>query len=188
MTLQTMVVDNFFEDPQKIRELILKEEMADVEAGDKVLYPGIVLLPQFLIDDMVSRVEDILNVDCKEALCFARHSAITMTPPHWAHSDKEMCDFVCLIYLNPDPPPGDGTYLVKHHDTGMSTHPQDAVGRELLLADSNDWNKWETTDLLPAKFNRINLINSNLLHAAAPSYGKDRLDSRLVLTVFFRVQ
>jgi len=188
MILRNMVIDNFFNTPFQVRGEILQEPMNNEVASDGVTYPGIVKIPEHIQKDIVLKIEAVLDSKVKDVLIFARHSLSDMEPPHWAHSDKEMCDYVGLIYMNEAPNHiDDCTFLVEHKKTGMFMHPEDQRNKDLLMTDSNKKNKWIITDRLMAKFNRMNLISADYLHAASSPYGRHRGDSRLVLSVFFRV-
>lgn len=185
MTTQSMVMDNFFNNPNKARQLILNEPMVDYPANDGVTYPGIVVLPKVLEADLNQKFIQIFGNGFSPNLMFARHSYRDMNPPHWAHSDRDMTQMVGLIYLSHRKTCG--THLVKHKETGMFTHPEDEKGKEILMRDSNDRSKWKITDTFNSKYNRLVVLNAKYLHAAAGQYGNNRANSRLVLSVFFNL-
>lgn len=189
MIQHSMIIDNFFIDPIRVREQLLNQEMMDYTASDNVTYPGIVQLP----GEVVAEVNDNLNYLFQGRLSenktlFARYSMESMNPPHWAHSDYEMAQFVGLIYMNPEPRPDDGTYLVKHKIARFETHPESEQQVKILLEDSNQKFLWHKTFFCPAKFNRIFIVNARYLHAAGPSYGTTKESARLVCTAFFHLK
>ncbi len=184
-----MVYDNFFADPKKVRELIIKEEMKDVVASDGVTYPGIVILPDEVKLEIKRRLIDIFGPDFQEQLMFARFSFADMSPPHWAHCDKEMADYVGLIYMNEgEGEMGFGTSMLQHHSTGMELYPQTDIGKKILIDEANYRHRWDETFNFPSRFNRIAILNSDYIHAANGKYGDSKENARLVITVFFKLK
>lgn len=188
MNQHSMIIDDFFDHPYRTREMLLECEIIDHKADDGVTYPGIIKLPEVLDYDIQRKLNYLFQNRLESALNFARYSMSTMTPPNWAHSDYNMTQFVGLIYMNPNPRPDDGTWLVKHKLAQFETHPATDEQKEILLRDSNDKHLWSKTFFCPAKFNRIFIINAEYLHAAGPSYGTNRDNSRLVVTSFFTLK
>ena len=182
-----MIIEDFFEHPTAVREVLLAQEMMDYKASDDVVYPGIVALPRSLEEEVENNLNFLFQGRLEKAQSFARFSLQDMKPPHWAHSDFNMCDFVCLVYLSPVDEKSDGTHLVKHRATGMEVHPQNDSEMDILLSQANQKINWEITFTCPSRFNRAFIINSHYLHAAATRFGKTKLDSRLVLTCFFNL-
>jgi len=56
---------------------------------------------------------------------------------------------------------------------------------DTLLRDGNDKRKWDITYTCPSRYNRLFILNARYIHAAACKYGTDRMNSRLVMSVFF---
>lgn len=188
MNLHSQIYDNFFEDPLHVRDLIHEAPMADHTASDGVTYPGITVLPTPVHKEMTDKLKTLLGPGFEENVSFARYSFETMQPPHWAHSDRNMTQFLCLIYLNPvNTPESYGTYLVRHKRYGFETHPQTDGHKQILMRDSNEFSKWNTVFYCPSKLNRAFVLNASYLHASAGRFGKTREDSRLVITCFFNL-
>ena len=65
-------------------------------------------------------------------LSFFRKSPAGQEEPHWIHTDVDMGDWTALLYLNPDPPAGDGTVFWTHLATGaresVIAHERSAEG------------------------------------------------------------
>lgn len=181
------IVNNFFGEPDAIRKLIMECPMKDHTGSDQVTYPGIVQLPTELHDHIAKRLDAIFKMDTKIKLCFARHSFETMKPPNWAHSDYNMTEYVCLIYLSPHDYPWDGTHFVRHKKTKLEIHPKNQDELDLLLADSNNKQQWDVVYTCPSLYNRAFIFNAKYIHAAAYQWGTSRVNSRLVLTAFFEL-
>lgn len=186
MIKHSMVVENFFNDPDFVRDCLIKEPMVDHLASDGVIYPGIVELPSFLEKDLHLKFSVLFGNRFKKKLMFARHSYADMSPPHWAHSDLNMAQYVGIIYMNPiDYTFLDGTHCLRHRKSKLEIHPRNQDEIDLVMGDSNDKSKWEITYTCPAKYNRLFILNARFIHAAAYKYGTNRINSRLVLSVFF---
>lgn len=179
------IIDDFLDDPQSARKTIIETPMEDTKGPDGVVYPGIVLLSDAMEKYVSFMFEDLYSGRFKKKLIFARHSYADMNPPNWAHSDYELAQYVGLIYLSPIDYPNDGTYLVRHRDTGLETHPENDDDIKTLLTFGNFRTQWDITMTIPSKFNRLLVLNTKYLHAAADKFGNNRENSRLVLSVFF---
>jgi hypothetical protein len=59
------------------------------------------------------------------------------------------------------------------------------VGEKLLLADTNDPDKWEHVMNLPMRFNRLALFRPWLYHNAGPGFGDSFDNGRLIYPLFF---
>lgn len=187
MITHSMILDDFFNAPDAVREVLIAQEMVDYSASDGVIYPGIVDTKMLLEEDIFKKLNQIYDDRVSNLTTFARFSFDHMKPPHWAHSDLNMTQYVGLIYLNPNPPAADGTHCVQHLETGLETHPETEEQMEILLKEGNEKDKWVKTYTCSAKYNRMFILNARYLHAAATKYGKTKEDARLVLTAFFNL-
>lgn len=180
-----MIFDNFFDDPKRAKALISTVEIEDVKYSDGVVYPNIARLPQSVNDEIVENLERVFG-PIIPVISFARYSFENTKPPHWAHSDREISQFLALIYMSEDK--GEyGTCTVKHRALDFETHPHDELRRQTLLSHANKRDEWEITFTCPSKFNRLFVLNADLIHAALGEYGKDKRDGRLVISVFFNL-
>lgn len=189
MRYHSQVLDNFFKDPHRVRELIKNAEMKNELGPDGVTYPGIVKLPEEVVLELKSNLLMYFGDNIEFHMAFARYSFQLMDPPHWAHSDQDLADFVGLIYLNPTDTAEEsgGTYLLKHKKFGFEI-AQTVEQKKILLQEANDRHNWNETFYMPARFNRISILNSQYIHAAANKYGDDKDNARLVVSVFFSLK
>lgn len=183
MINHSMIFDNFFEDPIRAKALINRAEVKDVKYEDGVVYPNIAMLPESVHREIIENLERVFG-PIKEKISFARYSFADTNPPHWAHSDREIAQFLALIYLSEDKGQY-GTSVVRHRELDFETHPTDDFRRQTLLGHANKRDEWEITFTCPSKFNRLFVLNADLIHASMGEYGKDRNDGRLVISVFF---
>lgn len=97
------------------------------------------------------------------------------------HTDASMGTWTALLYLNPQPPEGDGTAFYRHRATGATGSTDDAEAADWLDAE-----QWERIGLVEGRFNRLLLFSSGLFHARAipENYGTDRDSARLLQICF----
>jgi hypothetical protein len=170
MKQHSMIIDDFLDNPQSVRDLLLDQPMIDYLADDGVVYPGIIKMPGSVEDEIYFKLNYLFQkrVD-RKCTMFARLSFNQMNPPHWAHSDFNM------------------THLVRHKETGMETHPETDDQKNILLSQANDRDKWDVVFTCPSRFNRMFILNAHYLHAAATKFGDSKSNSRLVCTTFFNL-
>jgi len=106
--------------------------------------------------------------------------------PTFVHTDRDMGDWSVICYLNPDPPPGDGTTFWKARDTGaiasIAETPDERIAEALTWGDVEAWEPWHT---VPAAFNRAILFPAPYFHSRAifDNWGEG-LDARLIQLCF----
>jgi len=110
----------------------------------------------------------------------------------WIHAD-EGTSWAGIVFLTPSAPPSSGTALFIHKELGIESMPK--ANDELPLRikevhhivgrDSQDYTKWEQTDFISNRFNRLVLYRSNQFHAACNYFGDSLQDGRLIQTFFF---
>jgi hypothetical protein len=189
MKNHSLIVDDFFINPKRVKELIDQEDIQDYKFSDGVVYPGIIKLPTTVHDELYVNMQAVFGPRFKEVLSFARYSFEHTKPPHWAHSDGNIAQFIGLIYLNEDKNAQlYGTCTLRHNKYGFETHPKNDFEKDILLKQANSRSEWKITFKCPAKFNRLFCLSADLIHAAMGQYGKTKADGRLVLSVFFNLE
>jgi len=97
-------------------------------------------------------------------------------------------------------PDAGGTDFFRHKRTGLEAVPQDpakiatsgyddvnALIEDVVNRDTQVPAKWERTLRIPARFNRLLLFSPWQFHNAAPGFGTNPENSRLVMLLFFGV-
>ena len=108
----------------------------------------------------------------------------------WIHAD-ETTMWAGVCYLTPNAPLSAGTGLFRHKETGLEFAPKNPDGSydrelmKLIYRDSQDMTKWELTDRVANKFNRLVLYRGDLFHMSLDYFGQDKYDGRLFQTFFF---
>lgn len=189
MKLYSLIIDNFFTNPEQLRKQCDELPMTDHLASDGVVYPGIVEFTEDIKFEIENTFREIYDDKFDPQLTFGRYSIDGMKQPHWAHSDGNMAEFLGIIYLFKVPLTNShGTYILKHIEEEFELHPRTEHQKHLLLSQTNDRDKWEKTYYCPAKYNRLFILNSDYIHAPGDKFGSDRVNGRFIISTFFNLK
>ena len=84
-----------------------------------------------------------------------------------------------------------GTGLFRHKETGLEGAVRNADGSynetvmNEIYKDSQDMTKWEMTDFVGNKYNRLIMYRGDNFHTSLDYFGRDINDGRLFQTFFF---
>lgn len=176
------VFDDVLPDPHGYREEALRLPFGDVPIGEDT-WRGVALLTDTRLEACVRRL--LFDPDGVFApvitLSFFRRSPAGQEEPNYIHSDADMGRWTGIYYMNPDPPPGDGTHFWERTASGSIAGPWD----EEVAAAAKDPSRWHVWHRVEAKFNRLLVFQSDLFHSRAlmENYGVGD-DSRLIQVVF----
>jgi len=186
---QPLVIDNFFTDPDAIRDFALKQEF-----WPKQTNPNGGNWPGFRSDYISALDNDIfleLMYGVHDAIGISR-TASTYTEAFfqfcterdgdsWVHRDTLAFEptHVGLVYLTPNPPPNSGTILYENKD------PNYVKGDPEL--DSGDVNDYNVKLVLENHYNRLVVYSPDEFHKSDTYFGQDRYNSRLFVVFFMRV-
>lgn len=194
MNQDVIVINNFYEDPDSIRDLAMNMGLYPFIGG----YPGQRSLgvPEELSLQLKTRFESILGVPITRWETYAGQPGdkyfmntafqlITNGDRSWVH--KDAAQWAAVIYLNPDPDPDSGTGLFTHIETGVSMWDPNDPASELNYNDDKwDISKWRCNLEVKNQFNRLILYKSAYYHnSMVPGFGKNYLDGRLTQVFFF---
>ena len=194
----TIIIDDFYDDPQEVRARALACDYAPVEG--QITFPGRNSKQKLLLDKLDMIVSHLTG----EALSGPRNPVsshgrfrITLageTSRYLVHIDPTRLVWAGVVYLNLPEQCRGGTLFFRHKELGsdrapltpaeLEAHGLDKVGT-LLARDGNDAGKWEHTMTLPMRFNRLVLYRPWLWHSAGESFGSSLEDGRLVQLMQF---
>lgn len=168
-----VVIDDVLPDPRAYREAALALSFGDVPAGDQV-FKGIAVPTTPFLQILLSQ-----TVGCgPTTLTFFRKSPAGQLEPNYIHSDRDMGDWTAILYLNPDPPAGDGTSFWMHRATGQVSGEFDADAAR----DVSQWECWRHVD---AKFGRLLIFQSDYFHSRGIEQNYGAGDSARLIQVAF---
>lgn len=177
------VVDNFYENPDAVREYALQQEYQE----DLRFYKGLRTKKHYHPEGIVERFEYILGERIRnfpEGVngCF---QITRSSDPQVYHNDEQR--WAAMIYLSPNAPLESGTRLHRSKINGARNFDED--GRELIdeafKGDFYDSTKFEITDSAGNIYNRCLLMDAKCIHSAGPYFGNTPETGRLTHLFFF---
>ena len=177
MITNTIIVDDFYFNPHQVRNYVMGLPFNIV--GN---YPGARTEPH--ANDHVKRIiQDIIyptagnitNWDTEYNGCFQICTSADRT---WIHADR-YTKWAGVCYLTPDAPISSGTAFYRHKESGE--YRFSGIDRP----EAQDYTKWDMTDYVSNKFNRLILYRGDLYHASLDYFGYDLHTGRLFQTFFF---
>jgi len=181
MKSSIIVIDDFYKNPDPVRELGLRQDF-NVSGN----YPGLRSKP-FKSGGVKEALEFWLrrpieekswnSIDYNGAFQYATKDAVT-----WIHCDK-FNEFAAVVFLSPNPSPHTGVAFYQHKETG-DYRWNDETG-SMLDNKGSAWDEWEVADRVENRYNRCVIFDSQLFHAAEGYFGDNLENARLFQTYFF---
>jgi len=193
------IIDNFFENPNKIRQIalnILAEKHSCILNDSTKNYPGIRCeVPNYISDYIINVLEKTLDASLNDFAC-AFHITSGIHRLGLIHNDNRK--YAGLIYLNENPLEHSGTILCNpitdenifkqknNFNVASATHDIKIITE---FADYKEqFNKnFEIKVELANKFNRFVLYGGTQFHAPYHYFGNNLFNSRLVLVFWFNL-
>lgn len=173
MNINTIIVDNFLENPDLVRSSALSLDFYRTGSfpgsrTDRADYEYEAYIK--------SKIESILQTHIlnwkQDSFCF---QLCLNDDETWLHYDET--EWAGILYLTPTAPAGAGTALYRHIPTGIYQGPA-----ELEVKDNN----WEIITAIGNVYNRLVLYRGNMYHRSLISgFGDSKETGRLTQTFFF---
>jgi len=190
--LSAIIVDDFYDDIDAVREMAMK-----LEFGVPGNYPGRRTDPVWT-ESTKKLIQDIIRPIAGKITYWpdtytGAFQYTTSRDRSWIHADSGTT-WAGVLYLTPDAPLSAGTGLYKHKETGHERapiNPDGSINTKLLdeiNKDSQDMTKWELVDRIGNKYNRLILYRGDLFHMSLDYFGQDIKDGRLFQTFFFSTE
>ena len=193
------VIDDFLKDPEAIREKAL-----GLNYSVPGRYPGLNSVEKIKVDGLEQIISAMVHqpIHAPWEASFSHQNcrlslASDNTAPARIHIDPSQ--WTGVLYLSRTEDSSGGTELYRHLPTGTDRVPMDmeslkAAGfssyadmeEEILKKDAFDRSMWELTVSVPARFNRLVLIQPHYWHTAGPGFGDSAENGRLVYLMFFK--
>ena len=191
--MNIIVVDDFYGNPFEVRKFALQQEF-NVTGG----FPGFRTKPM-LNDTIKEAIEYVVApwggsvTDWFEDGHTGAFQYTTEEHHSWIHSDGGN-SWAAVLYLTPNAPISAGTAFYRHKLTRLETFqqktetPSEEDLKHPYLRDYKDITKWELTDYVANKFNRLVLYRADLFHKSMDYFGKDKESGRLFQVFFFNTK
>lgn len=198
MHLNMMIIDDFFDNPDEIRQMALT--MHYPPATEKDYFPGRnsatrVTVPG--LDNVISSlVRERLSPAPGTSHAVPRLAMAGDVAQRNVHIDQ--CHWSAIYYMTPDEHCEGGTNFYKHLPTNTEYAPYTAdelkkvgfdkpsdIWDKVLNPHSNDDSKWQRTLHIPMKYNRLIIFRPWYYHSSGISFGETPETARLILPLFF---
>jgi len=175
MKVNTVIVDDFLDRPDVVRESVLK-----IDISKKGMYPGV--RSDRADDDygnyVKQKIETVLN---KRVLGWEQDSLqfqlCLKNEKTWLHCDET--DWAGILYLTPNAPASAGTGIYRHKETQIFTGPNTDIN-------AKDEDQWELITTIGNVYNRLVLYNGKMFHRSLISgFGNSKETGRLTQVFFF---
>lgn len=183
-----IIVDNFYEKPDDVRNFALSEEFSD--GGFGMGYIGKRTIKQYLFDGLKERFEDIIGQKIKRWQEHDMNGKFQITyagQPLVYHCDAQK--WAGMIYLTPDAPFECGTTLYAHKKTRARSYYDngwDYSWKDVHLGDLHlDGTFFEPVDVLGNVYNRLVIFDGSNIHSASKYFGQIDSNARLWHMFFF---
>lgn len=197
MPLTTLIVDDFLDNAQQLREAALRLEYPELRG----MYPGLNSRERINISGLEQEVSRLVGEPLVPMPPPQAHGKFRITtagdvgkarvhvdPAHWSG----------ILYLSRPEDCRGGTEFFRHIPTNSDRGPiNDEEARahgydtakgmiaDILERDTVDDSKWEMTMRVPMRFNRLVLLRPWLWHTAGEAFGSSLQDGRLIYLMFF---
>lgn len=193
MRVNTLIVDDFYQNVDEVRDFVLNQEF-DVRGN----YPG-QRTKSFANDHLKEHLNTLIRPFAGEITYWSddeyngAYQYTTQYERSWIHADSTTT-WAALVYLTPDAPISGGTGLFRHKRTGLESAPilpngeRDDKLLDSIYVDSQDLTKWDMTDRLANKYNRLVMYRGDLFHMSLDYFGTNKENGRLFQTFFFSTE
>jgi hypothetical protein len=188
-----IVIDDFYANPMEVRNFALNQQF-NITGN----FPGFRTIP-LLNDTIKEAIQYVMHpfageiVDWFEDGHTGAFQYTTEDHHSWIHSDGGV-RWAGVLYLTPNAPLSAGTGFYRHKKTKidrfvhLTETPTEKDLSNPYLTDYKDITKWELTDEVSNKFNRLILYDATLFHKSMDYFGKNLYDGRLFQVFFFNTQ
>lgn len=152
------VFDNVLADPEAYRAEALKLPFRSYDFGHVVFHGIAVGEPsRGLLEWIKQRYPEF-----QHSVTFFRRSPLGQVEPHLIHTDVDMGEWSFILYLNPTPPPEDGTCFWTHTSGAIESAVPHERSKEGESAEG-----WTMREHVRAAFNRLLIFPSTYFHSRA---------------------
>jgi hypothetical protein len=193
MNCKLLVFNNFYENPDEVREFALKADYnsCHLPRFHTKSYATVNLLNKIenLLYPFAGKIHDfyIPNINSSGDTYNGSFQYGTSHKKPWIHVDathktSTVSCWAGVIYLTPNPPVNTGTNLYKHKNFNDDKGKYDD---SIIMEDRLDKEKWELYTKVENIYNRAIFYKVNQYHSADNYFGKELNNSRLFQIFFF---
>jgi hypothetical protein len=177
------IIDNFYKNPDKIRDFALKQYYWDDEG-----YVGMRTRKQFMFEGVKERFEEIMNVKITKWNSYGmngRFQSNIAGAPTAYHCDSQQ--WAGMIYLTPNAPFSSGTKIIANKKTKIYHNEQSNNVLDFFPNQNTftDGTLFEDVDVIGNVYNRLAIFDAQSIHCAGDYFGWDIASGRLWQMFFF---
>ena len=175
------VVDNFYADPDSVRNFALGVEFLE----DLRFYKGMRSVQAYQPPGIKEAFESIIGQQITHFGEGSPNGCFQITiaqDPQVYHHDLQK--WAAMIYLSPDAPLESGTRLMRTKN-GKIGHMTDPRINEAFTGGFYDSTKFEIVDSASNVYNRLVIMDAQHIHSAGSYFGQGKEDGRLTHLFFF---
>ena len=187
------IVDNFYEDPDSIRNMALQQVYFEGEGA-----VGHRTRKQFIFEGVKQAFENIIQKKIIDHTddghgffdggINGRFQTCHAGTPLVYHCDEQQ--YAGMVYLSPDAPPECGTSFFRHKSTKIRHNSEIdwASGQGNVVFNQHtflDKTPYELVDQIGNVYNRLVIFDGGMIHSASEYFGWDINSSRLFHMFFF---
>lgn len=194
------VIDNFYNNPDAVRELALQQdfEHSEYHKGKRTSF-------KYCVDGTKEKIEKLLGLSITDWDNQAHNMVFqycTPADPLVYHYDGQT--HAAVVFLTPDAPPETGTSFFRHKkekwldralEVGKNGVTSNVLRKSLeesfIGAEHDDFldgTKWEEVDRIGNKYNRFAMWDAKQIHAASKYFGNSKETGRLFHMFFFNAK
>lgn len=189
---ELIVVDNFYQDPDKVRDFALRQEFKADERYHKGNRTQRSYIPGWVKDEfsrlLNRQVSAFVGATGVFQYCVAKDNVVY-------HYDTQ--EYAAMVYLTPNAPLETGTQTFRSKLTGLYTAATEADAQRLGMSKQEidkksfngnnfyDRHNMELVDSVANVYNRCVIFNARSLHAATSYFGDSKENARLFHLYFF---
>jgi hypothetical protein len=175
------VVDNFYQNPDEVREFALKQEYKE----DLRFYKGLRSTQIFHPRGIKEEFERIIGEKITDFPLSGINGCFQITTsndPQVYHHDLQK--WAAMIYLTPNAPYTSGTRLHRSKING-TMHISEPNIQDAFSGGFYDSSKFDTIADAGNLYNRLVIMDAQNIHSAGPYFGQNMEDGRLTHLFFF---
>ena len=182
-----IVVDNFYEDPDLVRDLALSQNFEP----DLRYHKGRRTAQRFLPDGLKQTFEALIGARITNWANYDYNGVFQYCTAEDAlvyHCDVQR--YAGAIYLSPDAPVTTGTsfFRSRKYPQINTITTKNSSYNEVFEGGFYDKTKFELVDTVGNLYNRLVLWNGHYIHSASEYFGSKKEDSRLFHLFFFDIE
>ena len=189
---ELLVIDNFYKDPDAVRQLALSQTFVAEPSYHKGKRSSSHLFPY--VREEFSRLLQTQIINWTQYGTNGVFQYCHAEDPLVIHSDAQT--YAGAVYLTPNAPVESGTWFYRSKATGLRAAPTQADATRLKIEVGTleqmtykdklyDQTAWELTDKIANVYNRLVLWNAKLIHSAGLYFGPDDPEKSRLFQLFF---